>query len=29
MAYGKFDANGLEETIRSLPEFSGYTITIE
>jgi hypothetical protein len=29
MAYGKFDANGLEEAIRSLPELSGYTITIE
>jgi hypothetical protein len=29
MAYGKFDATGLKEMLVSLPEFSGYTITIE
>ncbi len=29
MAYGKFDATGLRETLALLPEFSGYTITIE
>ncbi len=29
MAYGKFDATGLKEILGALPEFSGYTITIE
>jgi len=29
MAYGKFDATGLKEILDSLPEFSGYTISIE
>lgn len=29
MAYGKFDAAGLEEMLGALPEFSGYTILIE
>jgi hypothetical protein len=29
MAYGKFNATGLEEAISRLPEFSGYTINIE
>ncbi|HEX9020102.1 MAG TPA: hypothetical protein VF903_02450 [Nitrospirota bacterium] len=28
-AYGKFDARELLEKIRSLPDFSGYTILIE
>ncbi|NTW59029.1 MAG: hypothetical protein HGB21_07760 [Nitrospirae bacterium] len=29
MAYGKFDATGLKELLIALPEFSGYTVTIE
>lgn len=29
MAYGKFDATGLKELLTALPEFSGYTVTIE
>ena len=29
MAYGRFDATGLKEMLAALPEFSGYTITIE
>jgi hypothetical protein len=29
MAYGKFKAEGLKETLTSLPEFAGYEITIE
>jgi hypothetical protein len=29
MAYGKFKAEGLKEALVSLPEFSGYTITVE
>jgi len=29
MAYGRFDARGLPEMIASLPEFSGYTVTVE
>ena len=29
MAYGKFDETGLKEIIRALPEFSGYTISID
>ncbi len=29
MAYGKFDASGLKETISVLPEFSGFTVLIE
>ena len=29
MAYGKFDTTGLKEILDALPEFSGYTITIE
>ncbi len=29
MAYGKFDATGLKEMLGVLPEFSGYTVTIE
>jgi hypothetical protein len=29
MAYGKFKAEGLKEAIAALPEFSGFTITIE
>lgn len=29
MAYGKFDATGLKEMFAALPEFTGYTITIE
>jgi hypothetical protein len=29
MAYGKFKAGGLKQALASLPEFSGYTITIE
>jgi hypothetical protein len=29
MAYGKFKAEGLKEALAYLPEFSGYTITIE
>ena len=29
MAYGKFDATGLKEMLGALPEFSGYTVTIE
>jgi len=28
MAYGKFNATGLEESISLLPEFSGYTIIV-
>ena len=28
MAYGKFKDEGLKEVLASLPEFSGYTITI-
>jgi hypothetical protein len=29
MAYGKFKAEGLKEALTALPEFSGYTVTIE
>jgi hypothetical protein len=29
MAYGKFKAENLKDALASLPEFSGYTITIE
>jgi hypothetical protein len=29
MAYGKFNTQGLKEMLGALPEFSGYTITIE
>jgi hypothetical protein len=29
MAYGKFDATGLNEILAALPEFSGNTISIE
>jgi hypothetical protein len=29
MAYGKFDATGLNEMLGALPEFSGYAITVE
>lgn len=29
MAYGKFDATGLKEFLNALPEFSGYTISID
>jgi Janus/Ocnus family (Ocnus) len=29
MAYGKFKTEGLKEALASLPEFSGYLITIE
>ncbi len=29
MAYGKFDATGLQEMLAALPEFSGYRITVE
>ena len=29
MAYGKFDATGLKEVLSALPEFSGYSISIE
>jgi hypothetical protein len=29
MAYGKFKAEGLMEALAALPEFSGYTVTIE
>ena len=29
MAYGKYKAEGLKEALASLPELSGYTITIE
>jgi hypothetical protein len=29
MAYGKFKAEGLKEALAALPEFSGYTVTIE
>lgn len=28
MAYGKFDAAGLKETLAALPDFSGYTIEV-
>jgi hypothetical protein len=26
---GKFDATGLKETLATLPEFSGYSVTVE
>ena len=29
MAYGKFKSEGLKEALTALPEFSGYTVTIE
>lgn len=29
MAYGKFDATGLKELLGTLPEYSGFIITIE
>ncbi len=29
MAYGKFKAEGLKDALQALPEFSGFTITIE
>jgi hypothetical protein len=29
MAYGKFDATGLKEMLGTLPDFSGYAITVE
>jgi hypothetical protein len=29
MAYGKFKAEGMKEALAVLPEFSGYTVTIE
>lgn len=29
MAYGKFDPTGLQEMMSTLPEFSGWTVTIE
>jgi len=29
MAYGKFDATGLKDFLGALPEFNGYSITIE
>ena len=29
MAYGKFDANGLAESLKSLSEYSGFTVRIE
>jgi hypothetical protein len=29
MAYGKFEATGLKESLAGLPDFSGYTITTE
>jgi len=29
MAYGKFKATGLKEILGALPEFSGYTISID
>jgi len=29
IAYGKFDTTGLKEMLGALPEFSGYTISVE
>jgi len=29
MAYGKFDATGLEEALAALPEFVGYSVLVE
>jgi hypothetical protein len=29
MAYGKFDATGLKALLGTLPEFTGYSVTIE
>ncbi len=28
MAYGKFNKNGLQEMLKTLPEFSGYTVML-